>query len=138
MSKLISIFSLIATLLCFHGAFPDLVLCFQANGRIELETSQNGSCAHFHASEPGKAQCSSSHSLEGDDCGPCQDVPFLINDVIQYNLVSKFKNFFTADVWHISDLFPRKISRVFSRSFVSSSFLIHSVQSITHIAPLRI
>ena len=66
--------SLIAVLLC--GALPEgIVLCFGADGHVDVTTADHARCHHSHETlQPD--QCS-----DPIHCQPCVDIPFALGEV---------------------------------------------------------
>ena len=72
------------------GSIKGLVLCFGADGHIQIETTFNGyDCSHHPNSSPKKSTCNSliKDSISSKvSCSACIDVPLSISYSIQKNI----------------------------------------------------
>jgi len=62
------------------GSSAQGVLCFGADGHVEIESAFHGRCddhAHLQAANPKLLSCQSGHGKKGH-CEPCVDVPVTI------------------------------------------------------------
>ena len=66
----------VASLVGTHG----LVLCYGADGHVEVEVAVNGGCGPFSiTSDPGDFNGNLANAL-GEHCGPCVDVPIVFSN----------------------------------------------------------
>lgn len=93
--KLKKVFAVIAWLLIYflvgNGPLSNLVVCFGADGHIEVGTSRDGFCC-LSSSVPSKTDLSFFSILDdtlNNNCGPCIDVPIFISNSDQ-NIVLAF------------------------------------------------
>lgn len=74
------------------GSIKGLVLCFGADGHIQIETTFNGyDCSHHPTSSPKKSTCNyliKDSNSSKVSCSSCIDVPLSISYSIQKNIAT--------------------------------------------------
>jgi len=73
-------FSLLAHLFVGAGSAECVVLCFEADGKVAVEYSRNGTCCSSSSVKVfARSYSIIGNPLDSDNCGTCLDVPILLS-----------------------------------------------------------
>lgn len=76
--------SLLAHLFAGAGSVECVVLCFEADGQVAVECSNNGICCSALAVQTfSRSSSLSQDSIDSDHCGICWDFPLLFSGIRQ-------------------------------------------------------
>jgi len=114
------------------GSSPQGVLCFGADGHIEIESAFHGRCddhAHSRLANQKQLSCRSGHGKEGH-CEPCVDVPITIGITKIGRASKQLNSSFSAPVVNATVLAGK-----FKLSAYSSALSIFD--AVSYFTPLR-